>query len=70
VSKALVVLLLELILVVTRVNDKYLKSIQPITAIDAHSYYINSGNRPLPVLWESILFGIGIGLQAVFWCAP
>jgi hypothetical protein len=64
VSKALVVLLLGPILFAIRVDDKYLKSIQPITGIDAYSDYINSGNRLLPELIGSILLGLGIGLPS------
>jgi hypothetical protein len=64
VSKALVVLLLGPILFAIRIDDKYLKSIQPITGIDAHSDYINFGNRLLPELRGSILLGLGIGLPS------
>jgi hypothetical protein len=64
VSKALVVLLLGPILFAIRVDDKYLKSIQPITGIDAHFDYINSGNRLLPGLTGSILLRLGIGLPS------
>ena len=67
-SKALVVLLLGPILFAIRVDDKNLKSIQPITGIDAHFDYINFGNRLLPELRGRILLGVGVGLQVVFWC--
>jgi hypothetical protein len=38
------------ILFVIRADDKYLKSIKPITGIDARFNYINFSNRPLRIL--------------------
>ena len=38
------------ILFVIGADDKYLKSIKPITVIDARIDYINSRNRPLYIL--------------------
>jgi hypothetical protein len=54
------------ILVAIHADDKYLKSIHPITLIDALADYIKLSNRALRLVGVRIIFGACIALSTGF----